>query len=67
MVDILQTAVSNSFSLMKIFLIENPDSNLTEVCPKGLVDKSSLVHVNAWCQRGDKPLLEQMLSKVAGA
>ena len=52
---------------MKIFLIENPDSNLIEVCPRGLNDKLSLVQVIVWCQRGDKPLVEPMLTKLADA
>ena len=39
----------------------NFDQYLTEVCPIG--NLSSLVQIMAWCQRGDKPLPEPMMTK----
>ena len=62
-----QTTFSNSISLMKIFLIENLDSNFIEVCSKGLINKSALVQGMAWRRRGNKTFLEPILTKFADA
>ena len=38
-----------------------------KIVPKGPVkNKSALVQVMAWCQTGDKPLPESMLTQFAG-
>ena len=50
MVDILQTT-------FQIYLLDISyfDSNFIEIS-RGLIDKSSLIQVMAWCRTGTKPL-----------
>ena len=61
MVAILQTTFSNTFSFKWKVLFFNQIS--LKFVPKCRIDnKSVLVHVMAWCQTGDKPLTEPILT-----
>ena len=57
---ILQKTFSNSFYCLKIVLFV---SNFSETFVKDLNSNNpALVQIMAWCQVGDKPLLEAMLA-----
>ena len=44
------------------------DSNFINICSKSQIDnKSALVQVMAWCQAGNKPLPEPMLTQFTEA
>ena len=62
MAAILQMAFSIAFSWMKILYFY---SKFVPKCP--IDNKSALVQVIAWCQTGNKPLPEPMLTQLNNA